>query len=152
MSIGRPHLDAARIEKLRPSRLPIRFEPELLPAVVERHLEASQETCTEQAVGTERAAGGRRDQRHNRSIDLEWSDRQSGSARGGDRHAGGVAEAGHDGADALHHAVRIDELNLLYGLDDEAVRTMRRWRFKPALLARKPVPVRISVDMKFALR
>jgi len=30
-------------------------------------------------------------------------------------------------------------LNLLYGLDDEAVRTMRRWRFKPALLARKPV-------------
>jgi outer membrane biosynthesis protein TonB len=35
---------------------------------------------------------------------------------------------------------------------EQAVRTMRRWRFKPALLDREPVPVRISVDMKFALR
>jgi TonB family protein len=43
-------------------------------------------------------------------------------------------------------------LDKAHGVDDEAVRTMRRWRFKPALLDREPVPVRISVDMKFALR
>ena len=49
-------------------------------------------------------------------------------------------------------ATVLRSLDTVYGLDDEAVRTMRRWRFKPALLARKPVPVRISVDMKFALR
>jgi TonB family protein len=49
-------------------------------------------------------------------------------------------------------ATILRSLDTVYGLDDEAVRTMRRWRFKPALLERKPVPVRISVDMKFALR
>jgi TonB family protein len=49
-------------------------------------------------------------------------------------------------------ATVLRSLDTVYGLDDEAVRTMRRWRFKPALLERKTVPVRISVDMKFALR
>jgi TonB family protein len=49
-------------------------------------------------------------------------------------------------------ATVLRSLDTVYGLDAEAVRTMRRWRFKPALLERKPVPVRISVDMKFALR
>jgi TonB family protein len=43
-------------------------------------------------------------------------------------------------------------LDKVHGVDEEAVRTMRRWRFKPALLDREPVPVRISVDMKCALR
>jgi TonB family protein len=43
-------------------------------------------------------------------------------------------------------------LDKAHGLDDEAVRTMRRWRFKSALLESEPVAVRISVDMKFALR
>jgi hypothetical protein len=46
----------------------------------------------------------------------------------------------------------LQSLDKAHGLDDEAVRTMRRWRLKPALLDREPVPVRISVDMKFALR
>jgi TonB family protein len=49
-------------------------------------------------------------------------------------------------------ATVLRSLDTVYGLDDEAVRTMRRWRFKPALLERKTVPVRIRVDMKFALR
>jgi len=43
-------------------------------------------------------------------------------------------------------------LDKVHGVDEEAVRTMRRWRFKPALLDREPVPVRIRVDMKFGLR
>jgi protein TonB len=49
-------------------------------------------------------------------------------------------------------ATVLRSLDAVYGLDDEAVRTMRRWRFRPALLERKPVSVRIKVDMKFALR
>jgi TonB family protein len=49
-------------------------------------------------------------------------------------------------------ATVLRSLDTVYGLDDEAVRTMRRWRFKPALLQRKTVQVRIRVDMKFALR
>lgn len=49
-------------------------------------------------------------------------------------------------------ATVLRSLDSVYGLDDEAVRTMRRWRFKPALLERQPVPVRIRIDMKFALR
>lgn len=49
-------------------------------------------------------------------------------------------------------ATVLRSLDSVYGLDDEAVQTMGRWRFKPALLERRAVPVRISVDMKFALR
>jgi TonB family protein len=49
-------------------------------------------------------------------------------------------------------ATVLRSLDTVYGLDNEAVRTMRRWRFKPALLERKTVQVRIRVDMKFALR
>lgn len=37
-------------------------------------------------------------------------------------------------------------LDKVHGLDEEAVGTMRRWRFKPALLDREGVPVRINVD------
>ena len=37
------------------------------------------------------------------------------------------------------------------GLDDEAVATVRTWRFKPALLNGTPVPVRITVETSFHL-
>jgi len=39
-----------------------------------------------------------------------------------------------------------------YGLDDEAVKTMKKWLFKPGTKDGKPVAVRISVEMSFTLR
>ena len=78
------------------------------------------------------------------------------------RYTGAARLAKIQGVVRLQCVVRTDgacgdasvlrSLDTVYGLDDEAVRTMRRWRFRPAQLKRKPIPVRISVDMKFALR
>lgn len=39
-----------------------------------------------------------------------------------------------------------------FGLDQEALRTVRQWRFAPGLRGGKPVPVRIGVEMAFTLR
>jgi TonB family protein len=38
------------------------------------------------------------------------------------------------------------------GLDDEAVKTLRQWRFEPGQKDGKPVPVQVSVEMSFTLR
>jgi TonB family protein len=43
-------------------------------------------------------------------------------------------------------------LDRTYGLDDEAVRAIRDWRFRPALRAGTPVATRIDFEMRFALR
>ena len=36
-----------------------------------------------------------------------------------------------------------------HGLDEEAVKTVQRWRFEPAKLRHKPVPVQINVQVHF---
>jgi TonB family protein len=46
----------------------------------------------------------------------------------------------------------IGSLDRTYGLDDEAVRAIREWRFRPALRAGTPVATRIDFEMRFALR
>jgi TonB family protein len=46
----------------------------------------------------------------------------------------------------------IRSLDRTYGLDDEAVRAIRDWRFRPALRAGRPVATRIDLEMRFALR
>ena len=43
-------------------------------------------------------------------------------------------------------------LDQQYGLDDEAVKAMQKWRFKPGTKDGKPVAVTISVEMSFSLR
>jgi TonB family protein len=39
-----------------------------------------------------------------------------------------------------------------FGLDQEAMRTVREWRFSPALRNGGPVPVRIAIELTFTLR
>jgi TonB family protein len=46
----------------------------------------------------------------------------------------------------------VRSLDTVYGLDAEALAAMRGWRFKPALLERRPVAVRIKIELKFTLR
>ncbi|MGH9158808.1 MAG: TonB family protein [Vicinamibacteraceae bacterium] len=38
------------------------------------------------------------------------------------------------------------------GLDEEALRAARQWRFRPGLRKGTPVPTRVMLDMRFALR
>ena len=39
-----------------------------------------------------------------------------------------------------------------YGLDDEAVAAARQWEFKPGEKDGKPVPVRVTIEMRFTLK
>jgi periplasmic protein TonB len=43
-------------------------------------------------------------------------------------------------------------LDRALGLDDQAIRAVARWRFRPGTLKGRPVPVRISVELTFTLR
>jgi TonB family protein len=50
-------------------------------------------------------------------------------------------------------AVRITKsLDSTFGLDQEAIATVRKWRFRPGTLRGEPVPVLIVVEMSFTLR
>lgn len=46
----------------------------------------------------------------------------------------------------------LHSLDPQYGLDDEAVKTIRQWRFEPATKDGQPVRARIVVEMSFVLR
>jgi TonB family protein len=41
--------------------------------------------------------------------------------------------------------------SLGYGLDENAVATVKKYRFKPALEAGKPVPVELNIQMKYEM-
>jgi protein TonB len=43
-------------------------------------------------------------------------------------------------------------LDRRYGLDEEGLRAVRLWRFKPGLLNGKPVPVVVTIELMFSLR
>jgi len=43
-------------------------------------------------------------------------------------------------------------LDTVYGLDQEAIKAMKQWEFKPGTKDDKPVAVQVSVDIRFALK
>lgn len=43
-------------------------------------------------------------------------------------------------------------LDKVYGLDENAVKAMKQWAFKPGTKDGKPVNVRVDVQMKFTLK
>ena len=48
--------------------------------------------------------------------------------------------------------VVVRSLDTHFGLDGEAVRAVRQWRFQPATLDGSPVSTRIDMEIRFALR
>jgi len=43
-------------------------------------------------------------------------------------------------------------LDTTYGLDDEAIKALRRWRFEPGMRDGSPVSVLVTIQMTFTLR
>jgi protein TonB len=54
------------------------------------------------------------------------------------------------GTDGLAHDIRIAH-SLGYGLDEEAIKAVKRWKFKPGTVSGQPVALRINVKMDFRL-
>ena len=43
-------------------------------------------------------------------------------------------------------------LDQQFGLDKEAIKTVKQWRFRPGMRLGQPVPVLIIIEMSFTLR
>jgi TonB family protein len=52
------------------------------------------------------------------------------------------------GTDGIAHDISVVR-SLGYGLDEEAIRALKTWRFKPAKSLGKPTPVLIHVEVAF---
>lgn len=52
--------------------------------------------------------------------------------------------------DGLPHDIQVAR-GLGYGLDEEAVKAVRKWKFAPATFDGVPVPVRLHVDVSFRI-
>jgi protein TonB len=46
----------------------------------------------------------------------------------------------------------IRSLDPTFGLDEEAIRSVRGWRFRPGTRLGQPVPVLVSIEVTFTLR
>ena len=46
----------------------------------------------------------------------------------------------------------VRSLDPTFGLDQEAVKSVRQWKFKPGLRLGQPVPVLVTIEVEFALR
>ena len=55
-----------------------------------------------------------------------------------------------DGTVGPVHVTR--SLDQRFGLDEEAIRIVRQWRFLPGMRGSKPVAVRVAIEMTFTLR
>jgi periplasmic protein TonB len=52
------------------------------------------------------------------------------------------------GTDGLAHDIRVAR-SLGYGLDELAVDVMKKWKFRPAKSAGKPVPAQVNIEVLF---
>lgn len=66
------------------------------------------------------------------------------------KYQGTVMVATTVGTDGKTHDVHAGH-NLGYGLDKEAEKAVKNWRFKPAMLNGKPVAAKVQVEVNFRL-
>jgi TonB family protein len=52
------------------------------------------------------------------------------------------------GTDGLAHDISVVR-SVGYGMDEEAIKALKKWKFKPAKGSGRPAPVQISVEVKF---
>jgi protein TonB len=52
------------------------------------------------------------------------------------------------GTDGLAHDISVVR-SVGYGLDEEAIKALKKWKFKPGRGSGKPAPVQISVEVNF---
>jgi len=55
-----------------------------------------------------------------------------------------------DGSVGEAHIIR--SLDQQFGLDKEALKTVKQWRFRPGMLKGQAVPVLIQIELSFTLR
>ena len=56
-------------------------------------------------------------------------------------------------ADGTLGAMRVvKSLDTTYGLDEQAIKAAKEWRFTPGTKDGKPVPVKVTIEMTFTLR
>ena len=55
------------------------------------------------------------------------------------------------GTDGLAHDISVSK-SVGYGLDEEAIKTVKTWKFKPGTLEGKPVAIKIQIEVTFHLR
>jgi TonB family protein len=66
---------------------------------------------------------------------------------------GSVLIQGIIGLDGTFQSLRIvRSLDSVYGLDDEALKAARQWRFAPGMKDGQPVPVEITIEISFSVR
>ena len=46
----------------------------------------------------------------------------------------------------------VKSLDATYGLDEEAIKALKLWKFEPGTVKEKPVAVRVRIEMDFNLR
>lgn len=54
------------------------------------------------------------------------------------------------GVDGLPHNIRVQR-SVGYGLDEQAIESVKKWKFKPAEMDGHAVPVRIAIEVEFRL-
>ncbi len=77
-------------------------------------------------------------------------------------YTNGALQARVQGVVELRAVVRADgsvgdvwvarSLDRTFGIDDEAVRTVKQWRFVPATLAGRPVAIIVPIELRFTIR
>jgi TonB family protein len=55
-----------------------------------------------------------------------------------------------DGTVGDVHVIR--SLDPVFGLDQEAIKAARQWRFVPGLKDGQPVPIMVTIELTFTLR
>ena len=46
----------------------------------------------------------------------------------------------------------VRSLDMVFGLDQQAIASVREWRFRPGMRLGEPVPVQVTLEIAFSIR